>query len=47
MLTRHIEEEQLDQNTRKLVKAVDSLGKAPDIISENTFGNLNKNRKIN
>ena len=37
MLTRHIEEEKLEQNTRKLVKTVESLQKAPGIISENTF----------
>ena len=36
MLTRHIEEK-LEQNTRKLVKTVKSLQKAPGIISENTF----------
>ena len=40
MLTRHIEEEKLEQNTRKLVKTVDSLQKAPGIISENTFWKL-------
>ena len=37
MLTRHIEEEKLEQNTQKLVKTVESLQKAPGIISENTF----------
>ena len=37
MLARHIEEEKLEQSTRKLVKTVESLQKAPGIISENTF----------
>ena len=37
MLTMHIEEEKLEQNTQKLVKTVESLQKAPGIISENTF----------
>ena len=37
MLTRHIEEETLQQNTRKLVKTVESLLKVPGIINENTF----------
>ena len=37
MLTRHIEEEKLQQNTRKLVKTVEPLQKVPSIISENTF----------
>ena len=37
MLTRHLEEEKLEQSTRKLVKTVESLQKAPGIISENTF----------
>ena len=38
MLTRHIEEEKLKQNTRKLMKTVESLQKAPGIISEITLG---------
>ena len=37
MLVRHIEDEKLEQNTRKLVKTVESLQNAPGIISENTF----------
>ena len=37
MLTMHIEEEQLEQNTRNLVKTVESLKNAPGIIGENTF----------
>ena len=42
MLTRYIEEEKPEQNTRKLVKTVDSLQKSPGIISENTFWKLKK-----
>ena len=42
MLTIHIEEEKLKQNTRKLVKTVESLQKAPGIISENTFWKFQK-----
>ena len=45
MLTRHIEEEKLEQNTRKLVKTVESLQKAPGIISENTFWKFQQKHK--
>ena len=45
MLTRLIEEEKLEQNTRNLVKIVDSLQKAPDIISENTFWKFQQKQK--
>ena len=45
MLTRHIEEEKLEQNTRKLVKTVESLQKAPGIISENTFWKFQQKQK--
>ena len=45
MLTRHIEEETLEQNTRKLVKTVESLQKAPDIISENTLWKFQQKQK--
>ena len=37
MLTRHIEEDKQEQNTRTLLKTVESLQKAPSITSENTF----------
>ena len=37
MLTRNIEEEKQVQNTRKLVKTVESLQKAPGTTNENTF----------
>ena len=36
MLTKHKEEEKLEQNTRKLVKTVESLQKTPGITNENT-----------
>ena len=45
MLTRHIEEEKLEQNIRKLVKTVESLQKAPGIISENTFWKFQQKQK--
>ena len=45
MLTRYIEEEKLEQNTRKLVKTVESLQKAPGIISENTFWKFQQKQK--
>ena len=45
MLTRHIEEEKLEQNTQKLVKTVESLQKAPGIISENTFWKFQQKQK--
>ena len=45
MLTRHIEEEKLEHNTRKLVKTVESLQKAPGIISENTFCKFQQKQK--
>ena len=45
MLTRHIEEEKLEENTRKLVKTVKSLQKAPGIISENTFWKFQQKQK--
>ena len=45
MLTMHIEEEKLEQNTRKLVKTVDSLQKAPGITSENTFWKFQQKQK--
>ena len=45
MLTRHIEEEKLEQNTRKLVKTVESIQKAPGIISENTFWKFQQKQK--
>ena len=45
MLTRHIEEEKLEQNTRKLVKTVESLQKAPGIINENTFWKFQQKQK--
>ena len=45
MLPRHIEEEKLEQNTRKLVKTVESLQKAPGIISENTFWKFQQKQK--
>ena len=45
MLTRHIEEEKLEQNGQKLVKTVESLQKEPGIISENTFWKFQQNQK--
>ena len=47
MLTMHIEEEKLEQTTQTLVKTVESLQKAPGIISENTFWKFQqqKNKK--
>ena len=45
MLTRHIEEEKLEQNIRKLVKTVESLQKAPGIISGNTFWKFQPKQK--
>ena len=47
MLTRHIEEEKLEQNTRKLVKTVEALQKAPGIISENTFWKFQQQKQKN
>ena len=47
MLTRHIEEEKLEQNTRKLVKTVESLQKAPGIIRENTFWKFQQKKQKN
>ena len=45
MLTRHIEEEKLEQNTRKLMKTVESLQNAPGNISENTFWKFHQKQK--
>ena len=44
-LTRHIAEDKLEQNTRKLVKTVESLQKAPDFMSENTFWKFQQKQK--
>ena len=45
MMTLHyIEEEKLEQNTRTLVKTVESLQKAPGIISKNTFGKFQQQK---
>ena len=43
MLTRHIEEK--NKKTRKLVKIVESLQKAPGITSENTFWKFQQQKK--
>ena len=45
MMTRHIEEEKLEQNTRELVKTVKSQQKDPGIISENTFWKFQQKQK--
>ena len=44
MLTRHIEEK-IEQNTRKLIKTIESLQKAHGITSEKTFWKLKKKQK--
>ena len=45
MLIRHIEEENQEQNTRKFVKTVEYLQKAPGITNENTLWKFQQKQK--